>query len=73
MTVGQNESIAASPVGVCWVVLHDAAVQHVGQWGQRHRRALMATLGRQRRIHCQAANHGDGQAILLARQTNRHG
>ena len=37
----QHETITIGPVRIGRVVVHDAGPQHVGQWGQRHRGALV--------------------------------
>ena len=48
MAVGQHEAVAVGPLGSAGIVLHHAAVEHVGERGERHRRALVAALGLQR-------------------------
>ena len=45
MAVGQHEAVAVGPRRVGRIVLEDAAVEDVGERGQRHGRALVAALG----------------------------
>ncbi len=65
MPVGEHEAVAIGPVRVGRVVLHDPAVQHVGERSERHRRALMAAVGRQRGVHREPAHQIDDLTILF--------
>ena len=57
--VGQDEAVPVRPCRVERVVAHHPAVEHVGQRGERHRRALVAALGVQGGVHREAADHRD--------------
>ena len=65
MPVGQHEAVAIGPAGVGRIVLHHPAVEHVRQRRERHRRALVAAVGRERGVHREPANEIDGLAVLF--------
>ena len=65
MTVAENESITIGPQRLTRIMFHYSAVQHMGEWCERHRRALVATLGGQWRIHRHTANHRHGETIVV--------
>ena len=65
MPVGEHEPVAVGPAGVGRVVLHHSAVEHVRQWRQRHRRALVAAVRLERGVHREATHDVDGLAVLF--------
>ena len=71
MAVGEHEAVAVGPLRVGGVVAHHAAVEHVGEGGERHRRALVAALGVQRRIHRQAADQLDRVGLEVGGECRR--
>ena len=71
--VGKNEAVAVAPLRLRRIMAHHPAVQHVSERGERHRRALVTALGRERGVHRQPADHRDGETILFFRQPRRHG
>ena len=56
----EHEAVAVGPVGRVGVVPHDPGPQHVGQRGERHRRAGVAAVGGLRHVHGQATDDVDG-------------
>ena len=72
MAVGQHEPVAVGPFRVAGMVAHHPAVEHVGEWGERHRRALVAALGVQRGIHRQAADDLDRLDVEVGGECRRH-
>ena len=73
VAVGEDEAVAIAPVRLRRVVAHHSAVEHVGEWRERHGRALVTTFCRERRVHREPANHRDGETVLFAREPFRHG
>ncbi len=69
--VGQDEAVAVRPGGVERVVAHHPAVEHVGQRGEGHRRALMAALGVQGGVHREAADHRDRLGLDVGGERRR--
>ena len=65
MPIREHEAIAVGPVRVGRVVLHDPAVQHMGEGSERHRRPLMAAVGRQRGVHREPTHEIDDLTILF--------
>ena len=65
MAVREHEPVAVGPGRVGRVVAHDAAEQDVTERRQRHGRALVAGLRRQRRVHGQPADDVDGLLVEL--------
>ena len=63
MTSREDERVVVDPGRVSRVVTQDTELQNVPEWGERHRRSLVAALGRQGRIHGQATDHGDGEGV----------
>ena len=72
VAVGEHEAVAVGPGGVGGVVLHHPAVEHVGERGERHRRALVAAVGPQRRVHGEPADQGDRLLLEVGGQQRRH-
>ena len=70
--VGQHETVAVGPLRVGRIVLHDPAEEHVGERGERHRRALVAAVGLERGVHREAADERDGLLGLVGRQRRGH-
>ena len=60
---GEDEAVPVGPGRVGGVERHDPAVQHVRERRQCHRRALVAAVGRQRSVHGEATDHGDGLLV----------
>ena len=71
VTRRQNESVAIGPRRIARIVLHDAAVEDMAEWSQRHGGALMAALGGQRSVHRQTADDVDGLAIEFGGHESR--
>ena len=65
VAVREHEPVAVGPGRVRGVVPHDAAEQDVTERRQRHGRALVAGLRRQRRVHGQPADDVDGLLVEL--------
>ncbi len=59
MTVRQDEVVTVGPGRIGGIELHDPAEEHVAEWCERHRRALVAAVGAQRGVHGKPADHGD--------------
>lgn len=72
MPIGEDEAIAVGPIRFARIVAHDAAVQDVRQGSERHRCALVPTLGLQRRIHRHPAYERDGLLIDFRCESARH-
>ena len=72
VAVGQDEAVPIGPLGVVRVVLEDAAVEDVGERGERHRRALVAALGPQRRVHGETTDDVDRLGLDVGREGGRH-
>ena len=72
VAVGEDEPVAVRPFGIERVVAHHPAVEHVGEWSERHRRSLMATLGVERGIHRQPAGEGNGAGLEVGCECRRH-
>ena len=72
VAVGQDEPVAIGPLGVVRIVLEDAAVEDVGERGEGHRRALVAALGPQRRVHGEATDDVDRLGLDVGREGGRH-
>ena len=71
VAVGEHEAVAVGPRRVGRVVLHDPAVEHVGERGERHRRALVAALGAQRGVHGEAADQRDRLGLDVGGEQRR--
>ena len=72
VAVGQHEAVAVGPLGVGRVVLEDPAVEHVGEGGEGHGRALVAALGAQRGVHGEAADQGDRLSLDVGGERGWH-
>jgi len=70
--IAENETITVMPQRLLRVMLHHPAVQHVTEWSERHRGALMTALGSKRSIHRQATDHCDCEAIVARPQSGCH-
>ena len=66
MAAGENESVAAGPVGVLRIVSHRPCVQDVPDGREGHWRAWMPRVGFLNRVHRQGANGIDAEKIEIA-------
>ena len=71
VAVGQDEAVAVGPRRVGRVVLHDPAVEHVGERGERHGGALVPALGVERSIHGEATDDVDGLLLQVGGEGRR--
>ena len=69
----QNESVAVEPFGIGRIGLQDTRKQNVAKWSERHRRSLVAALGREGCIHGQTTNEGDCGPIDLRGEAGQVG
>lgn len=65
MPAGQNEPVAAQPMGIAGVVDHDPLEQGVGQRGEAHGGAGVAIAHLLHRIGSQNTNRVDGTRVDL--------
>ena len=72
VTVGEHEAVAVRPLRIGGVVAHHTAVEHVAKGSEGHRRALVAALGVQWRVHGQATNQLDGVRLEVGGECRRH-
>jgi hypothetical protein len=63
----EHEAVAVRPVGVLGRVAHHARVEHVGDRGERHRRAGVAGVRLLHRIHGQRADRVHAQRLEVGR------
>ena len=74
VTAGEDEAVAARPVGILRVVLHHPRVEQVGDRGQRHRRPGVAGVRLLDGVHRQGADGVHAQLVQrLLVGTHRHG
>ena len=65
VAVGQDEAVAADPLGIGRVVAHDALVEQVGQRGQAHRGARVAATGLLDGVRGEQARRVDGLRVQI--------
>ena len=68
VAVGEDEPVTVGPGGIGRVVLHDPAVEHVAERGERHRGALVAAVGGERAVHRHPPDERDGELVLFCGQ-----
>ena len=71
VAVREDESVTVRPGRIGRVVAKHPAVEDVTEWGQRHRRPLVATVGSERTVHRHPPDERDGELVLFRSQ--RHG
>ena len=70
MSGTEDEAITVSPIGCGCIEIHDPRIQHVGERGECHSRALMSRPGSVGGVHGQA---GDRRHGLLFDAVSSHG
>ncbi len=56
--------------GIGGIVAQHPAVEHVGEWRERHRRALVAAVGGQWAVHGHSSHEGDRELVLFRSQSH---
>ena len=65
MSGGEHEAVAVGPVGVAWVVTHDAGEKDMSQRGEGHRGAGVARVSLLGRVHGDASDDVDTELFEL--------